>query len=144
LLSAWAITAPSGRFEPLLLLDGPITRAEIATAATLFPTGEIRSGKTPGLHRLSSTARPDGETVEDRQRQCLIEEFQGFVADISTDVEPDGSLTPKNARWVGHFSRAVEWLRGVHGPGSELRDFFEERLEVYDREASYHDVTYEP
>ena len=81
--------------------------------------------------------------MEDHQRQCLIREFEEFVSYISTDFGPDGNLDPTSATWAHRFGRAIEWLRGARGPSSELREFFEERLRIYDREYAYDEIVRE-
>jgi hypothetical protein len=81
--------------------------------------------------------------MEDHQREYLIEEFEGFVEDISSDLEADGRLSRKNASWVDRLTRALEWLRGARGAGSELRELFEERLEAYDAEVNFDAIAYE-
>jgi hypothetical protein len=81
--------------------------------------------------------------VERHQRTFLLEDFEGFVADISTDFDKDGQLGPETIRLVDYGSRLIAWLRGGPEPGEEVRAYLEHRLRVLDEELEYEKLAYE-
>jgi hypothetical protein len=79
-----------------------------------------------------------------RQRKYLAKRFDAWLKDIETDVGPDGTLGPGNARDVRSLRPMIAWLEGkATDPGPCAHEFLQERLEAFKDTVGWEELAYE-
>jgi hypothetical protein len=82
--------------------------------------------------------------LENDQREFLLDWTEGLLKDISTDYGPDGELGPETVYFIRCLKPLIAWLRGkAEKPGTDVREWLEERLEGFEDTVNYQDLAYE-
>lgn len=79
--------------------------------------------------------------MEEHQRQHLLTDYEGLVANIRSEAE--GVPSPGDRYWIDNCDRVIAWLRGGPRPERSVRKFLEKRLEGFHLATDFERLAYE-